>query len=154
MNKIFFDTEFIDTGSAIELISIGMVKNTGETLYLVSSEFDELKCSEWLLDNVISKLGNEPRHTKKYIKEKIIDFIGTEKVEFWAYYGSYDWVVFCQLFGRMLDLPKNYFYCLRELKQEADRLNFNCKTLEKSNTEHNALADAIWNKRLYESLKN
>lgn len=32
--------------------------------------------------------------------------------EFWADYCSYDWVVFCWLFGKMIDLPKGFpMYC-------------------------------------------
>lgn len=43
-----------------------------------------------------------------------------EEVEFYAYYADYDWVVFCWLFGRMIDLPKGFpMYC-RDLKQMLD----------------------------------
>lgn len=37
--------------------------------------------------------------------------------EFYGYYSDYDWVVFCQLFGTMMDLPKGFpMYC-KDLKQ-------------------------------------
>jgi hypothetical protein len=40
--------------------------------------------------------------------------------EFYAYYADYDWVVFCSLFGRMIDLPKGFpMYC-KDLKQMLD----------------------------------
>jgi len=40
--------------------------------------------------------------------------------EFYAYYADYDWVVFCSLFGRMIDLPKWFpMYC-KDLKQTMD----------------------------------
>ncbi len=42
------------------------------------------------------------------------------KCEFYGYYSDYDWVVFCWLFGRMIDLPKGFpMYCI-DLKQELD----------------------------------
>ena len=42
-------------------------------------------------------------------------------IEFYGYYCDYDWVVFCWLFGRMIDLPKDFpMYCI-DLKQELDR---------------------------------
>lgn len=44
----------------------------------------------------------------------------TNKPEFYAYFADYDWVVFCWLFGRMLDLPKNFPYYCRDLKQMLD----------------------------------
>ena len=36
--KIFFDTEFIEDGKTIDLISIGMVREDGETYYASSPE--------------------------------------------------------------------------------------------------------------------
>lgn len=72
---------------------------------------------------------------------------------FYGYYCDYDWVLFCSLFGRMIDLPKGYpMYC-RDLKQRFDE---EFKEPIKSHPdypiqkdEHNALADAKWNKRLH-----
>lgn len=46
----------------------------------------------------------------------------TEKPQFYAYFADYDWVVFCWLFGRMLDLPKNFPYYCRDLKQMLDEM--------------------------------
>lgn len=40
--------------------------------------------------------------------------------EFYGYYSDYDWVLFCSLFGKMVDLPIGFpMYC-RDLKQELD----------------------------------
>ncbi len=92
------------------------------------------------------------------------------KPEFYAYYADYDWVVFCWLFGRMIDLPKGFpMYC-NDLKQELDKqypnktyqvidetLTRNIKDhpkYPKQSNEHNALADAKWNKELYNFLNN
>jgi hypothetical protein len=45
---------------------------------------------------------------------------GEQPHEFYAYYADYDWVVFCSLFGTMMDLPKGFpMYC-RDLKQMLD----------------------------------
>lgn len=78
--------------------------------------------------------------------------------DFYAYYASYDWVVFCQLFGRMLDLPKGFpMYC-KDLKQMMDDKGLD-KDWKRKNCpdpegEHNALIDAKWNKNLYDLLIN
>ncbi len=54
--------------------------------------------------------------TKDYFLK---NFIPTEP-EFYAYYADYDWVVFCSLFGTMMDLPEGFpMYC-RDLKQNLD----------------------------------
>ncbi|WP_366933340.1 3'-5' exoribonuclease [Nostoc sp. NMS7] len=75
----------------------------------------------------------------------------TEKPEIWAYYADYDWVCFCQLFGTMMDLPKGFpMYC-RDIKQWCDYLE-NPELPKQGKGEHNALADARWNKLAWEFL--
>ena len=95
--------------------------------------------------------------------------------QFYGYYSAYDHVALCWLFGKMIDLPKGFpMYC-NDLKQEFDRIciereknwmkesenkfdmETHLKTLPnypKQTNEHNALADAKWNKQLYEFLKD
>jgi len=77
---------------------------------------------------------------------------GAPKPSFYGYYCDYDWVVFCQLFGRMIDLPKGFpMYCI-DLKQESDRLGITSEQKQllcpDPVNEHSALADARWNKKL------
>jgi Ca2+/Na+ antiporter len=104
---------------------------------------------------------------------------GYLKPEFYGYYADYDWVLFCWLFGKMIDLPKGFpMYCI-DLKQELNNTQNNLPNvrkivkaigLEKGNivmdlsdiknhpdypkqtNEHNALADAKWNRDLYKFL--
>jgi len=104
--------------------------------------------------------------------------------QFYAYYADYDWVVFCWLFGKMIDLPKGFpMYCI-DLKQTLDEKEYvinntdiyfsplKIKDSESDNNdnitkryvlkshvhypkqinEHNALADARWNKQLHKFL--
>jgi hypothetical protein len=40
--------------------------------------------------------------------------------EFYAYFADYDWVVFCWIFGKMIDLPKGFPKYCRDLKQMLD----------------------------------
>jgi hypothetical protein len=42
-----------------------------------------------------------------------------DNVQFYGYYSSYDWVAFCWLFGKMLDLPKTW-RDIADLKQQLD----------------------------------
>jgi len=82
--------------------------------------------------------------------------------EFYAYYADYDWVVFCWLFGKMINLPKGFpMYC-RDLKQIFDQeaylvedMNLDLKNhpnYPKQTNEHSAIDDARWNKKLHEFL--
>jgi hypothetical protein len=94
--------------------------------------------------------------------------------EFYAYYAGYDWVAFCWLFGKMMDLPNGFpMYC-RDLKQIIDAFCYNDKAWEgtcngfekrlellksfdgypKQDNAHNALDDAHWNKNLYKFIND
>lgn len=67
------------------------------------------------------------------------------KSELWAYYAAYDHVALCQLFGTMMELPKCLPMYTMDIKQECIRLGDPRLPLQEED-EHNALADARWNK--------
>ncbi len=78
-------------------------------------------------------------------------------IEFWGYYADYDWVVFCSIFGKMIDLPKGFSMYCNDLKQVMFDLNLDDDFILKEilqNNQHNALEDAKWNKKLYDYLIN
>ena len=186
--KYFLDTEFIEDGKTIDLISLGLVREDGSTLYLQNTECDFSKASDWVWRNVFphlahfdmrgrracgprvqsydSGLGRHtivtcgdsvndpcPWATRREIEEKVVKFCSetSDKPEFWGYYADYDWVVFCQLFGPMIELPKGFpMYC-RDVKQLADELGD--IQLPKPDVEvHHALVDAMWVKEAHRFL--
>jgi hypothetical protein len=141
--KIWFDTEFIEDGKTIDLMSIGAVREDGAAYYAESLECDLSCASPWVKENVIPHL-NGFAVPRKRIASDLIEFMG-EKPEIWGYYADYDWVALCQLFGTMMDLPKGWpMYC-RDVKQICDS-HGNPTLPEQKNQEHNALADAFWTK--------
>ena len=78
-------------------------------------------------------------------------------IEFYGYYADYDWVLFCSLFGRMMDLPKGFpMYC-KDLKQMMDERGFGKSWKDRycpeMDGEHSAIVDAYWNLSLFEALK-
>ena len=150
--KYFLDTEFIEYPNTIDLISIGIVAEDGREYYAISSEFDESKASQWVKDNVISKLVDKyNRLPRSVIAREIIEFIGSDKPEFWGYYTDYDWVVFCWLFGTMMELPKGFpMYC-NDIKQLCNSLG-NPELPKMQGQDHNALDDAKQHKACYEFL--
>lgn len=54
--RFWLDTEFIDDGKTIDLISIGIVREDGFEYYAQSCEFDHRKASEWVKENVLAHL--------------------------------------------------------------------------------------------------
>ena len=150
--KYWFDTEFIEDGKSIDLISIGIVAEDGREYY--AENYDcryDLAC-EWVRANVLAHL-KRGETVKPYLKIRgeVQDFIGKDSPEIWAYYADYDWVALCQLFGTMMDLPKEWpMYC-RDVKQLADFVG-NPNLPEQTSVTHNALEDALWVRSAYEFL--
>lgn len=153
--RIWLDTEFIERGREhpITLISLGAINEKGQGFYEISSEFDPNTASPWVVENVINKLPpNKPRLTVEEIAAKFQAWVGTEeKPEFWAYYADYDWVVVCQMFGTMMDLPAGWPKWCRDIKQWCASLGD--PTLPKM-SEEQAVEDARWNKKAWEFLRD
>src|SRR2546422_11753341 len=116
--RFWFDTEFIEDGKTIDLVSIGVVAEDGLAYYAEVAEADLSRACPWFQANVMPHLSGTltPRAE---IASDLIRFFG-EKPEIWAYYADYDWVALCQLYGRMVDLPKGWPKFCRDLKQYVD----------------------------------
>jgi hypothetical protein len=154
--RYYLDTEFYEDGKTIDLISIGIVCEDGREFYAANSDAELHRVSPWVRDNVLPHLstyGSPEWKTRAEIRDSVVAFIApvdeySPKTQVWGYYADYDWVVFCQLFGTMMDLPK-YMpkYCM-DLKQLAvERGDPRLPKQEKD--EHHALMDARWNKRAH-----
>lgn len=153
--KTFFDFEFIENGRdhVIEPISIGMVREDGAEYY---AEFSHVKwqlANNWVLENVKPYLTGDVKGVWT-IASEIERFVG-DSPEFWAYFADYDWILLCQLYGRMIDVPKSWpYYCL-DLKQYMYHLGVKRDEIPVNNDqEHHALADAKWNLEVYNFLKS
>lgn len=169
--KIYYDTEFLEDGRTIDLISIGMVAEDGRELYLVNDGIEteplhsRIGHHKWLMENVVPHLPLRDKDAIKqphaqyagwfildptdnrivsmrYIRNAVREFIlATPKPELWAWYGAYDHVALAQMFGPMVNLPAGIPMWTNDLNQECQRLGD--PTMPKQDgTEHNALDDA------------
>lgn len=141
--RIWFDTEFIEDGKTIDLISIGLIREDGLSLYMQNGECDFTKANDWVKENVIPLLSPE-YSSKEDIAKNIVNFVGQHPV-FWGYHSAYDWVVLCQLYGSMMNLPATWPMFCRDIKQ----LIGTGQLLPKPKDAHNALVDAIWTRECH-----
>lgn len=156
--KYFLDTEFHEDGDTIDLISIGIVDEDERDLYIVNADCDfdriwTLDSCQWLRENVMPSIDMSLAVPRCDIRDSILRFVSIgfpETPEFWGYYADYDWVVFCQLFGRMIDLPPWFPKFCMDIKQLAVQKG-NPRLLP-CRSEHNALCDAKWNLEAYKYL--
>jgi hypothetical protein len=164
--RIYYDTEFLEDGETIALISIGMVAEDGREYYGVNLNMParRIRKHRWIMENVVPGLpqfhGDERNHhspkmlfnpydpavkPKSAIASDVAAFIrATPDVELWAWYAAYDHVALAQLFGRMIDLPTGIPMWTNDLQQEVHRLG-NPELPEQPDGVHNALADARHN---------
>lgn len=171
--KYFFDTEFIEHATGIQLVSIGILAEDGRTFYAESCSFDERLADSWVKENVLKRLRLSMSYLKdtvnyddemrgicevygseSFIKEQLLTFFKYDETpEFYAYYASYDWVVFARIFGRLIEKPEHFPMWVIDLKQmmweRGLTKEWKQEVCPDPEGEHNALVDAQWNKKLY-----
>ncbi|WP_456867596.1 hypothetical protein [Galbibacter sp. BG1] len=136
------------------------------------------KSNEEIAGEVVKFVCPDAIYNHYECKPENLELPNQTKINFYTYYGDYDWVFFCWLFGRMIDLPKGFPMYSKDLKQMLDEKsekyvdsilkepivssdwhdNYCVDEIKrhpdypKQENEHNALADAKWNKKLHEFL--
>lgn len=170
----FLDTEFVDDGETISLISIGIVCEDGREYYAINALMNLENSSWFVTDRVVPLLERDSKlwKTVTRIAAEVEMFLGVQNVDFrngvmaseahhytkvgkpkiWADYASYDWVVLCQLYGAMKDLPKGMRHRPYELDQYLEETYTDRKLIVRppEEPEHHALYDARWVKRAWE----
>jgi hypothetical protein len=145
--RVWFDCEFMEDGKSIDLLSIGVVGEDDSSYYAEITDVDRRKANPWVRENVLPLLSGEPlwQRTRKQVTADLIEFAG-DKPEWWAYYADYDWVVLCQLYGTMMDLPTSWPMYAYDLKQMADESDvwIDLEAIPRVGAEHHALTDATW----------
>lgn len=175
--KIFFDLEFKEDGRVIDLISVGMVKESGEEYYAVSNEFDTRAVAKdwWLMENVMSSIEHEKfivadfegkpfvrdlyvtdraAKSRQKMREEILEFVGEDTIpEWWAWYSCYDHVGLMQLlFGKMTDQKEGWPYMTRDIAELRIQAGMPKMPRQPAGL-HNALEDAKFNVERYNYLK-
>jgi hypothetical protein len=102
---------------------------------------------------ILSDLFNPFADEVKYrdtIRAEVGAFIATtDDPQLWSWYGAYDHVVLCQLFGRMIQLPDRVPMWTNDLRQEQVRLGVPDEQMPKQAAgRHNALADAKYHREM------
>ena len=154
--RYFYDCEFIEDGRTIELVSIGVVDESGREFYAVSTEFDASRAIDWVRRNVLDKLPPPADPTWRSLERIRADLLAFllepgEPIELWAWMAAYDHVALCQLWGDMRALPRPIPRFTHELRQFWERAG--CPPLPPAPPDrHDALADARHNLARWQAL--
>jgi 3' exoribonuclease, RNase T-like len=159
IHRYFYDCEFIEDGVTIDLVSIGVVDESGREFYAISSQFDESKAIAWVRRNVLDRLpspADKAWRSRERIREDLLAFLtdpmqAGDTIELWAWYAAYDHVALAQLWGAMPALPRVIPRYTKELRQLwEDR---GCPPLpDAEDRRHDALVDARHNLARYRVL--
>ena len=178
--KIYYDTEFLEDGRSIDLISIGLVAEDGREYYAVQRrswrQWRKVYRHDWLRENVMPSLPRihgdrrlqvstrtnpmaidfhaREMKPREQIRDEVRDFIlaAGPDVELWADYAAYDHVVLCQLFGRMINLPDGVPMWTHDFQQAWEAAG-RPDVPEQADGLHNALADARYLKVKHQCLQ-
>jgi biopolymer transport protein ExbB/TolQ len=168
MTRLFLDCEFTGLVKDAELISLCLYRDDGCYFYAEFNEYSEADITPWLQENVLAKLFFSDKSNVKDVNDAIIKIKGDkaaitdelkkwlaqfEQIEIWGDVPAYDWVLFCDLFGGSVHLPKNIFYIQFDLATLAkikgidpDLKRFDLAKTELTGSEiggqHNSLTDA------------
>jgi 3' exoribonuclease, RNase T-like len=153
VTRYFYDTEFIEDGRTIDLVSIGIVSESGAEYFAISTDFDRSKAIPWVRDNVLAQLPpvtDERWKPRSRIRDEVLAFLTqeTKAPELWAWYGAYDHVALCQLFGSMPALPRALPRFTRELRQLWEMLGEPRLPVQTS-ARHDSLEDARQAQKVY-----
>lgn len=155
MRRYFYDSEFIEDGQRIDLVSIGVVDEAGREFYAVSTEFDASRAIPWVKRNVLDQLpspSDQAWRTREQIRTDLLAFLTGpgEPIELWAWMAGYDHVVLAQLWGDMRGLPRPIPRFTHELRQKWEDAGSPPVPPQPAD-QHNALADARHNLARWQS---
>jgi len=132
--RIYLDTEFTGLHQYSTLISMALVAETGDEFYAEFDDYDKSQIGPWHEENVLPHLGLEKidlaatgilkvvKGDSEDIRRQIVHWLNEVKdscshesdesvfFQFWSDVPAYDWVLFCNLFGSALDIPKDIHY--------------------------------------------
>jgi len=176
--KLFLDTEFTGLHQHTSLISIGIISENGKTFYAEFTDYNRMYVDNWIRENVINNLiipdeelgnlGMSIEVTSEYsrikgpllvVKRELEDWLYQfDQVEIWSDCFTYDQMLFNQLWGHALSIPKNIYYIwfdlatLMKIKGVDPDINREDFAGILKGSKHNSLHDCLVIKKCYEKL--
>ncbi|TMR10987.1 3'-5' exoribonuclease [Nonomuraea turkmeniaca] len=170
MTRIYYDTEFLDTGHSIEGVSIGLVAGERE-YYAINGDMPQASIywDKFLRPEVIPHLPRYPGPVRPHrwldpwhpdvkprqqIAAEVYAFITSfPDPELWGDWSAFDHVGLSWLAGRpMMELPPGVPDRTNDLQQEVARLG-NPPLPEQTTGRHHALHDARHNQQVGDYLE-
>ncbi len=179
--KLFIDTEFTNLTQNASLLSIALISETDHQFYAEFTDYGKDDISDFVRENVLPKMFLKEDCLDEYQHGKRVRLCGTKQavteglkkwlsqfgdiessIQIWGNCIAYDWVLFCELFGGSLSLPKqihympmdiSVFFQMKTGNPDMDMEKFvGDEYIESDAKLHNALYDAQLTKACYQKL--
>ncbi|MGB5927374.1 MAG: 3'-5' exoribonuclease [Cyclobacteriaceae bacterium] len=168
-SRLYLDTEFTGLHQQTTLISMALVAEDGRSFYAEFTDYAQEQVDDWLRGNVLKHLHLKQGHydddglahsicgDKEAVRKALEAFLAQfGKVHIWADVLTYDWMLFCQLFGGARNLPATIYYIPFDfatllhqhgLDPDMDRYDYASQDNEREDeplqNKHHALYDAL-----------
>lgn len=178
--KIFLDAEFTGLHRGATLISLALVADSGEEFYAEFTDYDASQLTDWVRVNVLPHLfltDANKRLTdwkRLHVKGSKHDVVASlrrwlaqfgekdNRLQVWADCPSWDWMLFCDLFGGAFGIPPSIHYMpmdmatvfyLKTGNPDVNRRQFVANRIDTLKlTQHHALYDAYILKECFKVL--
>lgn len=164
MSRFFLDTEFVDTGREIILLSVGVVREHGPSYYAEVANAPVEQADQFVRSVVLPQLTRFSRppqqwgatvKTRDEIAQDLTEFMG-EEPEVWAYIDHYDWVALSQLFGPLTRRPETWPWSSWNIAMLWNLARMHGEPTDlvpAPPDQHHALADAHWDRDLFAAIQ-
>lgn len=142
--RAYFDTEHVKIYSTpLTLASIGIIRDDGESLYMVSADFKRSKAGSWFKKNVWPHLEPEDKFPFDEIARTVQLFL-TPVTQMVTRNGDNDFQLLKNMLGWLPFMPVDIEKIWRGLGEPP---------LQKHQGRHHALDDAIYHRELFTQLQ-
>ena len=174
---LFLDCEFTGLTKDTDLISLCLYQDEDSFFYAEFNDYDVQKISPWHEQHVLNRLyyhsnteimssaGNviKMKGSRDKITSELTKWLSLfSSIQIWGDVPAYDWVLFCDLFGGALAIPKQIHYICGDIAtllirsgidKDISRIEFVKDSLKQTNHEqHNAFFDAYLTRLCYQKL--
>jgi len=143
--RVYYDTEFIESGKSLQFVSLGAQDENGRIFYAESNEFDSSLAVPWVKNNVLNQLGTIQSSSNAEIASNFENWINEtrhDRLELWSYFGAWDLCVLFSLYGGFLNIPSGWPQNNFDIVQESIRLGIRIPA--QKTKRHRADVDAVW----------
>lgn len=104
--RYFYDTEFVEDGRTIDLISIAVVCEDGREYYAHVDKYDHAKAAAhpFVSEHVLPHVEGMPLLAPEQVKAELAEFF-LGNIDLWGYFPAWDHIALMQLWGSFTDQP-------------------------------------------------